>query len=59
MKMELGEHPREFLLRVDRIVKELEQVDRPMDPKNIDIVILNGLTPLYDAEVCMLESLSD
>ena len=43
--MELGEHPRKFLLRVD--------------PKDIDIVILSGLTPQYDAEVCMLENSSD
>ena len=27
-----------------------------MDPKDIDIVILSGLTPQYDAEVRMLES---
>ncbi|CAN0202378.1 unnamed protein product [Ascophyllum nodosum] len=57
--MELGEHPRKFLLRVDQMVKELERVDRPVDPKDIDIVILNGLTPQYDAEICMLESSSD
>ena len=30
-----------------------------MDPKDIDIVILSGLTPQYDAEVRMLESSSD
>ena len=59
MKMELGEHPRKFLLRADQMVKELERVDRPMDPKDIDIVILSGLTPQYDAEVRMLESPSD
>ena len=59
MKMELGEHPRKFLLRVDQMVQELEQVDRPVDPKDIDIVILSGLTPQYDAEVRMLESSSD
>ena len=44
MKMELGEHPRKFLLRVDQTVKELERVDRPVDPTHIDIVILSGLT---------------
>ena len=59
MKMELGEHPQVFLLRVDQMVKELEQVDRPVDPKDIEIVILSGLTPQYDAEVRMLESSSD
>ena len=59
MKMELGEHPQKFLLRVDQMVKGLERVDRPVDPKDIDIVILSGLTPQYDAEICMLESSSD
>ena len=58
MKMELGEQPRKFLLRVDQMVKELERVDRPVDPKDIDIVILSGLTPHYDAEVRMLKSSS-
>ena len=55
MKMELGEHPRKFLLRVDQLVKELEQVGRPVDSKDIDIVILRGPTPQYDAKVRMLE----
>ena len=59
MKMELGEHPWKFLLRVDQMVKELERVDRPVDPTDIDIVILSGLTPQCDAEVRMLESSSD
>ena len=58
-KMELEEYPRKFLLCVDQMVKELERVDRPVDPKDIDIVILSGLTPQYDAEVRMLESSSD
>ena len=58
MKMKLVEHPQRFLLRVDQMVKELERVDRPVDPKDIDIVILSGLTPQYNAEVRMLESSS-
>ena len=58
-KKELGEHPRKFLLRVDQMVKELERVDRPADLKDIDVVILSGLTPQYDAEVRILESSSD
>ena len=45
MKMELGEHPRKFLFRVDQKVKELERIDRLVDPKDIDIVILSGLMP--------------
>ena len=58
-KVEVGEHPRKFLLRVDQMMKDLERVDRPVDPKDIDIVILSGLMPEYDAEVRMLESSSD
>ena len=54
--MELGQHPRKFLLRVDQIVKELERVGRPVDPKRIDVVILSRLTSQYDAEVRMIES---
>ena len=38
------------------MVKGLERVDRPVDPNAIDIVILSGLTPQYNAEVRMLES---
>ena len=57
-KMDLAEHPRKFLPRVDQMTKELERVDRPVDPKDIDIVILSGLTPQYDTEVRMLESSS-
>ena len=59
MTMKLGEHPRKFLLRVDQMVKELERVDRPVDPKDIDIVIPDGLTPQYDAKVRILESSLD
>ena len=58
-KRELGEHPRKFLLRVDQTAKELERIDRLVDPKDIDIVLLSELTPQHDAEVCMLESSSD
>ena len=59
MKMELGQHPQKFLLRVDQMVKDLERVDRPVDPKDIDVVILSGLALQYDAEVHILESSSD
>ena len=38
MKVEPREHLRKFVLRVDQMVKELERVDRPVHPKNIDIV---------------------
>ena len=57
--MELGEHLRKFLLCVDQMMNDLERVDRPVDPKDIKILILSGLTPQYDAEVRMLESSYD
>ena len=58
VKIELGEHPRTFLLRVAQMAKELERVDQPVDPKGIN-VILSGLSPQYDADVRVLESSSD
>lgn len=42
MTMELDEHPRNFLLRMDRRVKEMESVERPVDPKIVDVVIPSG-----------------
>ena len=41
------------------MVKELERKERPVDPKDVDIVILSGLNRQYNAEVRMLESSSD
>jgi len=49
--MELGEHPQNFLLRVDRMVKKMERVERPVNPKDIDLVPLSGLTDQYDAKI--------
>lgn len=48
-----------FLPRVNQKVKELERVERLVEPKDIGIVNLCGLTPLYDAEVRTLKSSSD
>ena len=48
-----------FLLREDHMVKDTERVNRPVDPKDIDVVILSGLTPQYNPEVRMLKSSSD
>ena len=59
MKMELGEHPRQFFLRVDRLVKEMERVGRPTIEKDINIVLLSGLSSQYDEEVRMMESFAD
>ena len=41
------------------MVKQLERVERPVDPKGICIVILGGLSLQYDTEVTMLEGSSD
>ena len=41
MKMELGEHPRQVFLLVNRLVKEMERVGRPTLEKDIDIVLLD------------------
>lgn len=37
-----GEHPGEFLPRVDRMVKKLERAERPVNPSDVDVIILNG-----------------
>lgn len=58
MRMELSEHTRKFLLRVDQMMK-LERVERPVDPKDVDIVILSGLTSPQDADARLLESSLD
>lgn len=59
MTMELSGDPRKFLLRVDRVILQLEHVDRRVDPKDIEIGIPSGLSGQYDAEVRMLERSSD
>ena len=56
MKMELGEYPRQYFLRVNRRVKEIERVGWLTIEKDIDIVLLSGLSTQYDAEVRMLET---
>lgn len=57
--MKLGEQPRKVLLLTNQMVQELERVERPVDPKDIDKGILSGLTPQDDTEVRTLESRSD
>ena len=44
---------------MDCLVKEMERVGRPTLEKDIDIVVLTGLSSQYDAEVRMLESSAD
>lgn len=36
MKIELGINPRQFLLRIDQIVKNVERVDRALDPNHFN-----------------------
>ena len=50
MKMEPVEHPRQICLRVARLVKEMKRVGRPALEKDVDIVLLTGLSTQYDAE---------
>jgi len=50
MEMALGDHPCKFVQRVDRMVKELEMVDQPVEVKDVGIVVLSALTFQYDAE---------
>lgn len=56
IKIELGNHPRTFLLCVDQMVVKLEKVERPIDSKDIDIMILSSFPPQYDAKVGILKS---
>ena len=46
-------------LRVDRLVKGMQRVGRPTIEKDIDIVLLSGLSSQYDAEGRMPESSAD
>ncbi|CAN0075317.1 unnamed protein product, partial [Sphacelaria rigidula] len=55
LKIELEEHPREYLLRIDRLVRELKRIGRPVDPKDVSALIISGLSSQYDAEFRILE----
>lgn len=59
MKIELCEHPREFIVLVDQMVKRLERVKRLVDLKGVDTVILSNVTVQYNAEIQVSESVSD
>lgn len=59
MKVEIGEHPRQILLWVDRMSKDSEHVDRPAHPKDIDVTALSVLTSSYDAELRIVGSSPD
>ena len=57
--MELGAHPRQFFLRMGRLVKEIKSVGRPMLEEDINIVLLTELSGQYHAEVRILDSSAD
>lgn len=59
MKIELCEHPREFIVLVHQMVKRLERVKRLVDLKGVDTVILSNVTVQYNAEIQVSESVSD
>ena len=55
MSMEIGENPREFIMRVDSTAKELRRLGKTVDEDDIVVVILNGVSSEYDIEVRLLE----
>ncbi|CAN0189060.1 unnamed protein product [Ascophyllum nodosum] len=55
MKMDIGEHPREFIMRVDSAAKELRRLGKTVDEDDIVVVILNGVSREYDIEVRLPE----
>ena len=55
IKMEIGEYPREFIMRVDSATKELRRLRKTDDEDDIVVAILNGISSEYDTEVRLLE----
>ena len=55
MKIEIGEHPREFIIRVGSAAKEPRRLEKTVDEDDNVIVILNGVSSEYDTEVRLLE----
>ena len=58
LKMELGENPKNFTMRVDRVARELQRVGKAVD-EDKNPAILNGLTQEYVIEQRMLEGGDD
>lgn len=54
LKMELGEDPRAFMMRVDRVAKELRKTGKATDKDGKNLVMLNELTEEYTIERQML-----
>ncbi|CAN0181436.1 unnamed protein product, partial [Ascophyllum nodosum] len=55
MNMEIGEHPREFIMRVDSAAQELRRLGKTVDEDDIVVAILNGVSSEYDTWVRLLE----
>ena len=55
MKMEIVEHPREFIMRVDSAAKELRRLGKTIGDDDIVVVILKCVAGEYDTEVRLLE----
>ena len=55
IKIEIGEHPRKFIMRVDSAAKELRRLGKTADEDGIAVVILNGVSREHDLEVRLLE----
>ncbi|CAN0344859.1 unnamed protein product, partial [Ascophyllum nodosum] len=55
LKMELGEDPKKFTMRVDHVARELQRVGKAVDEDDKDLAILNWLTQEYAVERRILE----
>ena len=54
-KVEIGEHPRKFIMRVDSAANELRRLAKTVDEDDFVVVILNGVSSEYDTEMRLLE----
>ena len=54
LKMELVEDPIKFIMRVDRVARELRQVGKAVDAGDKNVAILNGLMKEYTVDRRML-----
>ena len=59
MKMKIGEHPREFIMRVESAAKELRRLGKAVDQDDIVVVIPKGVSSEYDTEVRLLDCVDD
>ena len=59
LKMELGEDPKKFTMKVDRVTRELRRVVKAVDGDDEALAILVGVTQEYAVERRMLEGGND